>query len=279
MTHEEKNIGGGAEYPGSDEQKISQLLSGLKRVEAPKDFDFHLKARIANGRPEEVRPASLFPILKYALPLALFLFVGAGLILNSSYDDWQSGPAVVENPQASEPAVVPQPANSVQPVRGEEVASAGTESVPEVGSTNQRGTSRGPAVAGVAKNTSRGGWVDFTPTSRAPLQPGGSVDRTIREIPTPLTPVGTQQKKLSAAEALQLLGIDARFENGRWNVRSVKSNEVADQIGVRPGDKVIAIDGRFIDDKTEFDGKAAASMIRVERGSETMDLTAKNKQQ
>ncbi len=278
MTHEEKNIGGGAEYPGSDEQKISQLLSGLKRVEAPKDFDFYLKARIANGRPEEVRPASLFPILKYALPLALFLFVGAGLILNSSYDAWRSGPAVVENPQASEPAVVPQPANSVQSVRGDEVASTGTEAGPAVGSTSQ-GTSREPAVAGVPKNTSRGGSVDFTSTSRTPLQPGGSVDRTIRVIPTPRMPTGTQQKTYTAVEALQLLGIDANFENGRWNVRSVKSNEVADQIGVRPGDKVIAIDGKFIDDKTEFDGKAEASTIRVVRSGETMDLNAKNKQQ
>ncbi|MEK7854588.1 MAG: hypothetical protein AAB288_00735 [Acidobacteriota bacterium] len=278
MTHEEKNIGGGAEYPGSDEQKISQLLSGLKRVEAPKDFDFYLKARIANGRPEEVRPASLFPILKYALPLALFLFVGAGLILNSSYNDWQSGPAVVENPQASEPAVVPQPANSLKPVRGEEVASAGTEAVPEVGSTNQRGTSRGPEVASVPKNTG-GGSVDFPSTSRTPLQPGGSVDRTIRVIPTPRMPTGTQQKTYTAVEALRLLGIDAKFENGLWNVRSVKSNEVADQIGVRPGDKVIAIDGKFIDDKTEFDGKAEASTIRVLRGGDTLDLNPKNKLQ
>lgn len=59
MSHENNNIGGRAEHPGSDEQKISQLLGGLKRVEAPPDFEFRLKAGSQmHGRPSEARRLS-----------------------------------------------------------------------------------------------------------------------------------------------------------------------------------------------------------------------------
>ncbi len=278
MTHEEKNIGDGAEYPGSDEQKISQLLSGLKRVEAPKDFDFHLKARIANGRPEEVRPASLFPILKYALPLAVFLFVGAGLILNSSYDDWRSGPTVVDNGSAAD-TPVPPVANSVLPVQTPEAVDSPSASA---FAADKAVTGEDPQMASQKKPkrpVTVGRSSDLINVEPKTLQPG-STDRTGGTATPPLLlPKGSQKDKYTAAEGLVLLGIDANFENRRWNVRSVKANEIADFIGVRPGDKLIAIDGKPIDDKTEFVGRVEASTIRVLRGGETMDLNAKNKQQ
>lgn len=271
MTHEENNIGGGAEHPGSDEQKISQMLGGLKRVEAPKDFDFHLKARIANGRPEEVRHASLFPILKYALPLALFLFVGAGLIMYSSYGDWSNGPAVVETGGPSDPRSS-NSVTAVQPPQTTETPFAPVaETRPGTDPNIQAGSqSKKPVVGGRS--------IDFTSGGSRSLPPGGSTDRTGgNATPPSLLQKGSQKDKYTAVEGLALLGIEANFANGRWNVKSVKANEVADLIGVRADDKLVAIDGKPIDDKTEFIGKVEASTIRVIRGGETMDLNAKNK--
>ena len=47
MVNEQKNT----QEPEFEE--IGRLIGGLKRVEAPKDFDFHVRARIAKGRPVE----------------------------------------------------------------------------------------------------------------------------------------------------------------------------------------------------------------------------------
>lgn len=271
MTHEEQNIGGGAEHPGSDEQKVSLMLSGLKRVEAPKDFDFHLKARIAKGRPEEIRPASLFPILKYALPLALVLFVSAGLLLRSSYNSWEE-PTVAET-TAPQPPPTSRLDGPKDPVN--------TVSVPAPVSSDNNRTSSDDAfeVATDSKKPASGGSKDFINRPDRPLiLPGaGSVDKAI-SAPTPRNPPGTGQKKYTAREGLEeLLGVVADFENGNWVAKSLKPNMPGDNVGVKTGDRIIALDGKPIDDKTKFDGGVSVTTIRVSRDGKILELDSKSK--
>ncbi|MEO7673391.1 MAG: hypothetical protein ABIU09_04855 [Pyrinomonadaceae bacterium] len=105
MSYENKNkLAGETEILSSDEQNVSRLLSNLKRVDAPKDFDFHLKARIANASPADYQTVRLFPVLKYAFPLALFLLIGGAFILNSSFSGWNV-PAVAELPNIPQQTV------------------------------------------------------------------------------------------------------------------------------------------------------------------------------
>lgn len=270
MTHEEHNIGGGAEHPGSDEQKVSLMLSGLKRVEAPKDFDLHLKARIAKGRPEEIRPASFFPILKYALPLALVLFVSAGILLRSSYNTWE-GPSVVQTNTAQPPLPVDTagPSDPVNPVPA-------PSNLP--GSDSRRTIDGTSDIATGSKTPVGAGSKDFTSGSGKPtlLPKGGSADRTIG-IDKIRTPRGTGQKTYTAREGLAELGIEADFENGNWVVKSLKQNMAGDQIGVKQGDSVIALDGKPIDDKTKFEGRVSVTTIKVSRNGDTLDLDSKSK--
>lgn len=271
MTHEEHNIGGGAEHPGSDEQKVSLMLSGLKRVEAPKDFDFHLKARIAKGRPEEIRPASLFPILKYALPLALVLFVSAGLLLRSSYNSWEE-PTVAET-------IAPQPSPASRPDGPKDPVNAVSLPTPVSGNNSRISTGDDPEIAVDSKRPAGGGSRDFINKPARPLIPSeaGSVDKAI-SAPTPRNPPGTGQKKYTAREGLEeLLGIEADFENGNWVVKSLRPNMVGDQVGVKKGDLVIALDGTPIDDKTEFDGGVSVTTIRVSRDGKILELDSKSK--
>ena len=57
-------------------EQVSKLLGGLKRIEAPGDFDFRVKARIAAGRPVD-RNVSLLPNwVRFAVPLGLLLLIG-----------------------------------------------------------------------------------------------------------------------------------------------------------------------------------------------------------
>ena len=53
---------------GPDNENVSRLLSAMKRIEAPNDFDFKVRSRIAAGRPA-ARPAFGIPAaIRYAVP-------------------------------------------------------------------------------------------------------------------------------------------------------------------------------------------------------------------
>src|SRR5258706_1687753 len=88
---------------GNEEQKIykdesvSKLLGALKRIETPNDFDFRVKARIADGKPVE-RSASWLPAsIRYTLPLVLLLLVGGYFAFNALYSAKKiDAPAVAE---------------------------------------------------------------------------------------------------------------------------------------------------------------------------------------
>jgi hypothetical protein len=278
MTHENKNIGGRAEHPGSDEQKISQVLSTLKRVEAPKNFDFHLKARIANARPADYQKTSLFPILKYAMPLGLFLAVGAGMFLYSSYSTGLNTEMVGEPtgtsilnpaPVATTEPTVAQP-NSFPPNDPSIVASASPEA---------SGPQRNPDESRVASNPkmpSLGGSRDFRDFALPPpigVPPNNSADKTVGVAPPPRTPKGMSSlNPMGLSDALRMIDAEAEFENNTWVVKSVKANGIADQMGLKAGDKLKAIDGKPIGEKTEFQRSFSAGTIQVQRGDAIVEL-------
>ena len=282
MRHEEKNIDGGAENPGSDEQKVSLMLAGLERVEAPKDFDFHLKARIANARPADYRQGSLFPILKYVMPLALFLVVGAGIVVMSSGDSPQPAPVAeaeeVRSPNADLPdqayrqpaATEPEPtvqdtfeANTPSPQLAAErrAAPAGSRSVPE------SSLPREIVPAGASRDMG-GGAPSATPIVPPEFRQNTNTSSNSSTVPSEMAP-----KPMSVRDALGSIGIEAELVDNKWKVRSVKSSTIAGQMGVRAGDLVESVDGKEIDNKTEYkDGSFKVKTIRVKRGSSAVDL-------
>ena len=59
-----------------ENERVSNLLGSLTRVEAPGDFDFHVRSRIAKGRPVDRKAVLLPGWVRFAVPLVLLLFVG-----------------------------------------------------------------------------------------------------------------------------------------------------------------------------------------------------------
>lgn len=275
MTHEKQNIGGGAEHPGSDEQKIAQILGDLRRVETPSDFEFRLKARIANAKPSESRPASLFPVLKYAVPLALMLFVTAGVILNSAYNQPVDNGAV-----AAIDAPAPEPEKQ-----------ASTESEPAGNSPNsiladgrEQGTAERPKPPAVTGGPVRKPDVATAPRSEGPGVRifGGGRDRLPR-VPKEFTvtpnPSSTNTNQASVKsddvrQALSSVGVAVELEGGTWQVRSVGPGRGND-LGVRPGDRVEAIDGQRIDASTSFRDGFRLTTMTVRRDGVEIVLRAK----
>lgn len=278
----------------ADEAKIRALLGDLKRVGAPADFDFRVRAQIARAQPSRRRPSSFLPVLRYVLPLALVIFVSALGVLNSNYfADGQSGASIVENriqnPTAENGAATSDAANER---RAEEIASppdaAQTANVSNPANVKEKNKTASENSTLVAAESGRkpkpktssgenakesGGAFEssFSPTNVI-TPPGISANRTIQTLPN----VGGG-KSLTVREVLAQLGIEAAFANDGWLVKSVAANSLAERSGVRAGDAVEAIDGERLTDKPLKSKAVAGKNLRIARGAEKKEISLVNK--
>ena len=284
MSYEnEKNIAGETETLSSDDQNVSRLLSNLKRVDAPKDFDFHLKARIANASPAQYKSVRFFPVLKYALPLALFLLVGAAFVLTNSYRGWDV-PPVAETQNAPAPEIAADhnsgqnpPANEIQPVVPEPIQVA--ENAPNRNRKFQPERRTDPALIPTTGRKDRnspgvGGFFDSTGR--------GDKDANLARIlradnsnstrnPTELGPVIPLQFR----QIFMNIGIDASDSGQKtWTVMKLAKNSIAERSGLRVGDVMEAIDDRPIDPL--YKGTFGVKSISVRRDGDVVKIDIKN---
>ncbi len=94
-----------------DRQKLRQMIAGLEAIEAPGDFDFRLRARLANLRDERVSAFSSFGFGLPSIALAvLAILLVVGIYLRTTNDSVIEGPlAQSEAAKAAAPVAV-QPA-------------------------------------------------------------------------------------------------------------------------------------------------------------------------
>ncbi len=286
MSYEnEKNRASETETLSSDEESVSRLLSNLKRVDAPKDFDFHLKARLANASPDDYRPVRLFPILKYAMPLALLLFVGAAFVLTNSYTG-PNVPVVVDVPDAPASSYIAD-SNSRQQAETGVVPTLVPESTTVA--ENQPPVKREFVAAQTNQLTSPG---SNRPASRdlpgsRDLPSRGSYDITGRSGPDPirLPASGNVNSNLmgnsgtsgplETRQMLRNIGIDANAGENGWTIRSVGKNTIAERSGLQAGDVMEAIDDKPI--STLYDGSFSAKTISVRRDDKVVKIEIQNK--
>ncbi len=273
MSYEDqKNIAGETEILSSDDQNVAQLLSNLKRIDAPKDFDFHLKARIANASPGDYLPVRLFPILKYALPLALFLVVGSAFVLINSY----SG--------ADVPIIADITTENVLPTR-----SGDTNSGPEVKAVNAQNPQPDEVLTAANPRT-----VDEPSVADNRLErkiqtskrPSNSTDQTIRSAPDGLrfnnSNSNSQVKLVGIGPSIPLqfrqilmsLGIDASDAGEKtWKVMRLSKDGIAERSGLQVGDLMEAVDDKPID--SLYDGSFSVQSINVRRDDKVIKIDLK----
>lgn len=274
---DQKNIAGETENLSSDEQNVARLLSDLKRVDAPKDFDFHLKARIANASPGDYKPVRLFPVLRYAMPLALFLLLGAAFVLTNSHNG-SNVPVVVDLPNTA----VPSPAADSNQVQQTEVDSAFVNlpgNVQEVGISQtgkqefvvrQTKDSKLPREKKPAGNFNGGGSYDSTGNeSRAPILAPvlrANNSNSVRDPGRPGPKIPLQVRQM-----LMLLGIDASDAGQKiWTVRSLTKDGIAERSGLRVGDQMEAIDDQPIN--TLYVDSFSVKSISVRRNDKVIKI-------
>ncbi|MBK8464840.1 MAG: hypothetical protein IPL32_03335 [Chloracidobacterium sp.] len=240
---------------------VRRLLGSMKRVEAPGDFDFHVKARIANGSPVD-KSASLLPTwVRYAVPLVLLLFVGGyfGFRAINSPNVATSQPIAavpvsnIEPPAQATTQVVEPPANMI-------LATQRDEKLPE---SNTRSKITLPekliASTGSAKKNSGDGSFEVTRRISQPIDIRKPKDVVIL-------------RSISTKELLMQLGVDAAYSDSSWKVGDVKQNSKAQRSGLKIGDVVEAVNNQILTEKNSFGSPFSSKSIRVRRDGKSVQI-------
>ena len=262
----------------NEQQKIEEnnairnLLSGLKRVEAPGDFDFRVKARIARGRPVE-RRGSLLPVsVRIAAPMVILLGVGGYLGLDALYAPNNLAVAPVgeiESP-ASLPAAI-QPVIFSTPFPATETLAVQVDKKPadfEIKNAVRPNEKRIVSSAPSGRNPGGGSYVEARRTPRQIFPRGLDPNSKIEVSPKDFD----KDASVSARDVLTLMGIEA---DATFKIGSVKRNSVAERSGLKAGDVVEAVNDQTLTDKTTFGNKFSGKSVRVRRDGKSTQIELK----
>ena len=270
--------------------KIRQMIKNLPRVDAPKDFDFRLKARIANAKPNSFQPRFL-PVLRYVLPLSVVVLVFTFVIINGVYfggnnqtaENFQ--PIQVENKitkdsQTLSPEVAKAPFETAP---DKDIADSGEskvrvkkkESIP-VGETSlvavKSQKKPQPELLKVKEADEGGGSRDNTVTPPKVITPKGIPSNDLVEV----SPNNENKNDILTKQMLLPLGIEIVSINGKRRVQYVKKESIAERSGVKVGDLVEMIDGEKVSGDAVHDKKLEGKQITVLRGTEKVEITFEN---
>ena len=264
----------------ADSRRVVELLSALPRVEAPGNFEFGVKARIAAG---EVHPGkNPFGFVKVVAPLALVLVVALfGLFYRTMpSEDVASAPRTETiSPQQSGPIAQ----NDTTPKQSDPIPADTPEPEPMVasGSGSQAATSTGKLNRRSA--TPRSGLIE-TPGLAPPVIQPGSIDRAV-EAANVIDPPGINSNlgrnsnsnsagaSIPVREVLEMLGVKAEFAGGGWAVRSTADNSIAARAGVKVKDVIEAINDQTLTEDTKLKGSFEGKSLRVRRDGKSMTIS------
>lgn len=260
MVNEKNNL---QEFTDAGEERVAAMLGSLKRVDAPGDFDFHVRARIAQGRPSEARTSWFPTFARVAAPAMMLAAVGGYFGYNALYDTGTVNVPVVADsaPVATAPVVVPT-LNEVEP------APASTTEVAVKPPVNTDET----VAAAPKKDTAT------TAVKKPDTPEGGSVDMALRETNRPGNVVNTGNSSpvvptstLSVREVFSAMGIRASFSGTGWRVSSASGRAAA--AGLKTGDIIETVNGKAVGANTVFDEKFSGTTLRVKRDGASIQIS------
>lgn len=243
-----------------EQTRLWEMLGGLNKVEAPKDFDFQLKARIARSKPTDFQPSGLFPALRYVLPLSAVLVVLSVVALSGLYfvDTNSIAPvAVSETPNPlvnsampintfvepkevtaeKSPLVNQAPvyeANSLKPITLEQKPNVARK---EVEGGNKDFPNSIPKLITPGNKDSGGGSNDIAGTSPGVINPKGINPKQKIESDTIQNNTSIKISDFLSTSGMQISSL---------KVVSVQKNSIAERSGVKVGDVIEAINGKKI---------------------------------
>ena len=257
-----------AEDLRTEDRTVSELLHGLKRVDAPANFDSRVRSRIADGEAKTSAGWAGFPVPVYVASLAVLLLVGSLFLLREFY--WNGKPDVPAVADVKKPPTAPKGTSmnsQPQPGSNSIPAPSNTSSAPEVAGSptsilpfNKRNPNLDRLTPGGSKDSTLG--------SADPQNPRG-FDLTGPKVST-TDPRG--RSSIPVTMFLNALGIDAAFHGQELRITSVRGGSPADKSGVKSGDIIDAIGDTKITPTTSFGPRIEAKSITVIRAGQSIKI-------
>ncbi len=271
------------EILSADEQKVREMCLSLKKIEAPKDFDFKLKARIASSNAGDFRPRFGFAF-RYALPVLVMIFVLGFLAYNSGMFSFSKNNAAIaqSSPETTNSSL---PQNTLvstssppqEQINDNSVISNSSPTLPKVPDNEIAGNnlknSKIEKKREEKKDNSGGS------SELKSVKPPLIVQPNFNSNTSPQKPQNVEKVTLfSVKEILEQLGINAAFENGKWIVKSVVDNGLAKSSGIKENDIVEAIDNQTISNEPVSAKALNFKNITVMRNGGKLEIKLRNKQ-
>ena len=295
INKELKNEAREIETLTADNEKLRRMLGGLKKVGAPKNFDFHLKARIANAKPEDFRKPFLLPWLRYVLPLSVIVLFAGFAFFNLSFSAGNQGaPDVVNNLQTVQNETANAPVETPSNIVIEEplIASIPANKDSEIRTSESEFVRSGnKAAQNKARNIAVKNSVVVQSNNREnelKNNKGGSRDITLRDAPVLFErkgnpnsggskPLNVEQNKIPLQQVLSQIGIEAAYADKGWKIISIKDKSLAMLSDMKVGDLIEAIDDKKLSSDTVFEQAFTGKVFRILRDGKQMliELNAK----
>ncbi|MCY7348889.1 MAG: hypothetical protein LH614_22085 [Pyrinomonadaceae bacterium] len=280
----------------SDAQnRVWEMIDGLSVVDAPKTFDFLVKARIAQAKSAHSQPRFL-PILRYVLPLSVVVLVlGVFAFNNSFFFGDNLVPPVAEVAPPKPTVAEDAPNNFSMPENFAAVNNSGQSFVEEkvvVGTLEQsamppknqseiqvvavKSTGKPPNELRRRNQRNSSDGVesrDLSLTEQKTLFPENlDPNKTVENMPNAGNPNPLDDEKIWS-----FIGLEISTENGGRKVKTIAPKSYAERLGVKVGDVIVAIDGVKLSAEllrvNTFEGKT----LTVVRGAEKIRITLANK--
>jgi hypothetical protein len=270
------------EILSADDVKLRELCCSLKKIEAPRDFDFKLKARIASSNERRFQPRFGF-VPRYSLPaLALILVFGLLAFKGGFLSPGNNQIAARGATETSNPVTPQNPAitNFIEPPQtegpGENVAILpSNKDLPKASQTLLAGSKPTGKQIDKKREVRDDNFSQLKSVSPPPrdVRPNG-FDRTVPQN----LPDNPTTSSIKVKDVLLQIGIVADFENGKWKVKSVAAGGVGETSGVKANDVIEAIDDYPLSTEKINSGRIDGKNVTVTRAGEKSQIRLRGKQ-
>jgi hypothetical protein len=273
------------------DKKLCRMLAELGQIEAPKDFEFRVKARIAKANPQAYRTRRAWRF-GYVLPATGF---AAMLAFAGIYGTYSGGDQTAATNAVTAPSL-PQVVSPFSP--GDSTLAGGTNENSNTG--NLAPSAAPPNVPRTPIENTR-----FASTEKKEITPAGkrnldeskvkenaegSITRTAREDKGITAPGLDPNKKITDVPSnlvreeefavdgmFKTLGVETVVEKGVLKIKAL--SDAAANSGLKYGDEIQTVNGLKVTNGKVKAGRVDLKKIGVKRGAQTVEIDLQAKPQ
>ncbi len=276
------------EYLSQTDDQVRGLIKKLEKIEAPKDFDFKVKAKIANAKPNRFS-VKLWQSLAFGLPVIIVGLLLGFIVLKNNFVENNNPLAVQTSPSINKVTEVTPTSTiseNITPQTTNELPSIAKNSKPESFQTQNE-----PKMIQQKSET-----VNYKPKNEIKVKPdkftkkvvNNSREFTQEEATPSLFPKGLSpnsiktnvntmpnSKPIELKDVFMQFGIETEQENGNYKVKKLIPNSIGEKSGVKENDVIEGIDEKNITNQANSNKSITIKSLKILRAKQKLELKIK----